>query len=158
MSSACIVDDVVYIAELAGYVQALDAKTGKKYWQWDTKSNIWGSCYYVDGKVLVANEDGDLFFFKHEKKPEVIDEIAIGSAAAVEAEKKAKVAGKDDSDVRKAARDAYDEESTAAREKVKAKYLLQQVEVSEPIRSTPAMANGVLYVMTEKTLYAINPK
>ena len=69
MSTACIVDDVVYMAELAGYVQCLDAKTGKKYWQWDTKSNIWGSCYYVDGKVLVANEDGDLYIFKHEKAP-----------------------------------------------------------------------------------------
>ena len=33
MSTACIVDDVVYIAELAGYLQCLDAKTGKKYWQ-----------------------------------------------------------------------------------------------------------------------------
>jgi outer membrane protein assembly factor BamB len=158
MSTACIVDDVVYIAELAGYVQALDAKTGKKYWQWDTKSNIWGSCYYVDGKVLLANEDGDLYFFKHDKNPEVLDEIAVGSPAGVEAEKKAKAAGKDDSDARKAGRDAYDEAVAGVREKVKAKYLLQQVEVGAAIRSTPAMANGVLYVMTEKELYAINPK
>src|SRR6185295_11776803 len=129
MSTACIVDDVLYIAELAGYVQCLDARTGKKFWQLDTKSTIWGSCYYVDGKVLLANEDGDLYFFKHDKNPEVLDEIAVGSAAAVEAEKKAKTAGKDDSDVRKAARDAYDEAVAGVREKVKAKYLLQQVEV-----------------------------
>ena len=101
MSTACIVDDIVYIAELAGYVQCLDAKTGKKYWQWDTKSNIWGSCYYVDGKVLVANEDGDLYFFKHDKYPEVIDEIAIGSAAAIEAEEKAKADGSNPDDARK---------------------------------------------------------
>ncbi|HEX4592052.1 MAG TPA: PQQ-binding-like beta-propeller repeat protein, partial [Gemmataceae bacterium] len=98
MSTACIVDDVVYIAELAGYVQCLDANTGKKFWQWDTKSNIWGSCYYVDGKVLVANEDGDMYIFKHEKAPQVLDEVAVGSAAAVDAEKKAKAAGKGDAD------------------------------------------------------------
>jgi len=158
MSTACIVDDVVYIAELAGYVQCLDAKTGKKYWQWDTKSNIWGSCYAVDGKVLLANEDGDLYVFKHEKTPEVLDEAAEGSKAAAEAEKKAKADGKDEADVRKAARDARDTAAAAVREKVASKYLLQKVEVGEAIRSTPVVANGTLYVMTEKTLYAVNPK
>jgi outer membrane protein assembly factor BamB len=158
MSTACIVDDIVYIGELAGYVQCLDAKTGKKYWQWDTKSNIWGSCYYVDGKVIVANEDGDMYIFKHDKAPEVLDEIAVGSAAAVEAEKKAKADKKEDADARKAARDAYDEAVAKVREKVKDKYLLQKVEVGSPIRSTPVVANGVLYVMTENALYAVNPK
>jgi len=158
MSSACIIDDIVYMGELAGYVQCLDARTGKKYWQWDTKSNIWGSCYYVDGKVLVGNEDGDMYIFKHEKNPEVLDEVEEGSKAAVEAEKKAKADGKEGADVRKAARDAYDTAATAIKEKVKAKYLLQHVELGEPIRSTPVMANGVLYIMTEKTLYAVNPK
>ena len=68
MSTACIVDDVVYIAELHGYLHCLDAKTGKHYWQYDTKAAIWGSPYYVDGKVFLGNEDGDLFVFKHEKK------------------------------------------------------------------------------------------
>ena len=27
-----------------------------------------------------------------------------------------------------------------------------------PVRSTPVVANGVMYVMTEKTLYALEPK
>src|SRR5262245_50581774 len=158
MSTACIVDDVVYMGELAGYVQALDAKTGKKYWQWDCKSNIWGSCYYVDGKILVANEDGDMYIFKHTPTPEAFDEEAERSKAALEAEKKAKAEGKDEADVRKAARDAGDAATAAVREKVKAKYLLQHIEVGSPIRSTPVMANGVLYVMTEHTLYAVKPK
>jgi outer membrane protein assembly factor BamB len=158
MSTACIIDDVVYIGELAGYVQALDANTGKKFWQWDTKANIWGSCYYVDGKVLVANEDGDMYIFKHEKTPQVIDEVEIGSAAAVAAEKQAREAKKDDADIRKAARDAYDAAVAKAREQVRSKYLLQKVEVRSPIRSTPVVANGMLFVMTESTLYCINPK
>ena len=108
--------------------------------------------------MLVANEDGDLYVFKHDKAPEVIDEVAAGSAAAVEAEKKAKAAGKDEADVRKAARDAYDEAVAKAREQVQAKYLLQKVEVGSAIRSTPVVANGVLYVMSENALYAVNPK
>jgi outer membrane protein assembly factor BamB len=158
MSTPCIIDDVVYMGELAGYVQALDANTGKKFWQWDTKSNVWGSCYYVDGKVLVANEDGDLYIFKHEKAPQVLDEVAVGSAAAVEAEKKAKADKKDEADVRKAARDAYDDAVAKVRDQVQSKYLLQKVEVGSAIRSTPVVANGVLYVMTENALYAVNPK
>jgi hypothetical protein len=112
----------------------------------------------VDGKVLAANEDGDLFVFRHDGQPEVLDEIAVGSAAAVEAETKAKAAGKDEADVRKAARDAYDEARTAVREKVKARYLLQTVEFGQSIRSTPSMVGDTLYVATENTLYAINAK
>jgi outer membrane protein assembly factor BamB len=158
ISTACIVDDIVYIAELAGYVQCLDARTGKKYWQWDTKSNIWGSCYYVDGKVLVANEDGDLYFFKHEKNPAVIDEMVVGSAAAVQAERQAQAAGLDVADTRRMARDAYDEAVAAVREQVKARYLLQVVELGEAIRSSPVVVGDTLYLNTEKTLYAVTLK
>jgi outer membrane protein assembly factor BamB len=158
LSTACVVDDVVYMAELAGYVQCLDANTGKKFWQWDTKSNVWGSCYYVDGKVLVANEDGDLYFFRHENAPQVLDEVAAGSAAAVVAEKEATGAGKSPDAARGAGRRAYDAAVAGVRERVRARYLLQKVELGVPIRVTPVVANGVLYVMTENALYAINPK
>ncbi len=71
MCTACIVDDIVYIAELPGFLHCLDAKTGKHYWEYDIKASIWGSPYYVDGKIFLGNDDGDLFIFKHEKKHEV---------------------------------------------------------------------------------------
>lgn len=158
MSTACIVDDLVYVSDLAGYMHCLDAKTGKKYWQYDTKASIWGSCYYVDGKVLLANEDGDLLIFKHDKNQEVFDEIGEGSKAGVEGEKKAKAAGKDDGDARKAGNDARDAALQAVREKVKSKFLLQKVEVGENIRSTPIMANGMLYIMSERSLFAVSVK
>jgi outer membrane protein assembly factor BamB len=158
MSSACVIDDVLYIGDVAGYVQCLDAKTGKKFWQWDTKSAIWGSCYYVDGKIIVANEDGDMYIFKHEKTHEVMDEVAEGSKAGAEAEKKAKADGKDETDARKAGNEARDTAIAAMRDKVKAKYLLQKVEVGENVRSTPIIANGVLYILSEKALYAVNLK
>lgn len=158
MSSACIIDDVLYISELAGYLHCVDANTGKKFWQYDTKSAIWGSAYYVDGKIILANEDGDIYFFKHEAKHEVLDEVAEGSKAGVEGEKKAKADGKDEAAARKAGRDAHDAAATATREKVKAKYFLQKVEVGEAIRSTPIVSNGIFWVMSEKTLFAVNPK
>ncbi len=138
MSTACIVDDVLYISELAGYIYAVDLKTGKKYWQYDVKSAVWGSPYYVDGKIYIGNEDGDLFVFKHELKPQDLDEVEIASKEADE-----KAAGKKAIEVRKAVAKAY---------------LLAKIEVAEPIRSTPVVANGVLYIMTERSLIAVKKK
>ncbi len=138
MSSACIVDDICYISELAGYLHVLDAKTGKKYWQFDLKSAIWGSPYYVDGKIFIGNEDGDLFVFRHDPKPAELDEVEIASKQPDE-----KTAGKKLIEVRK---------------EVDKKYKIAKIEMGGPIRSTPIVANGVLYIMTENSLIAIGKK
>jgi outer membrane protein assembly factor BamB len=138
MSTACIVDDVLYMGELDGYLQVFDAKTGKKYWQYDLKSSIWGSAYYVDGKIYIGNEDGDLFVFKHEKQPAAMDEVE--EASKIEDEKEA---GKKLAEVKKA---------------VDKRYKLAKIDCGSPIRSTVAVANGTLYLMTEATLYAIGKK
>jgi outer membrane protein assembly factor BamB len=137
MSTACIVDDVLYISELQGQLHCLDAKTGKLFWMYDTKGAIWGSPYYVDGKVYLATESGDLFVFKHSKQPKVIDPTDNPDA-------------KDQRSFRKA--------MTAKYQQVADEYLLHRIEFDAAIRSTPVAANGVLYVMTEKTLYAFGKK
>jgi len=135
MSSACIVDDVLYISELAGFLHCLNAKTGEHYWQFDTKATIWGSPYYVDGKIFLATEGDDLFIFRHEKTHKVYDEVKASESAP---------------DM-KAARAAM----KAVQKQVADKYLLSKIEFDAPIRSSPVIANGVPYIMTEKTLYAI---
>jgi outer membrane protein assembly factor BamB len=137
MSTACIVDGVLYISELQGYLHCLDAKTGKKFWQYDLKGAVWGSPYYVDGKVMVATEGGDLFVFKHDKQPKVMDELSVeGAANAKDFNVKRKAVGKE----------------------VEKAYLLNKVEFDAPIRSTPIVADDTLYVMTEKSLYAFGKK
>ena len=103
MSTASVHDGLVYVAELDGYLHCLDAKTGQKYWDHDMKSAIWGSSLWVDGKVYVGTEDGDVHIFAHGKQKTVI----------------------------------------------------RKVEMDEAVRSTPVVANGVLYIMTEFNLYAI---
>jgi outer membrane protein assembly factor BamB len=133
MCTACIVDDILYLGELPGYVHCFNAKTGEHYWQYDTKSAMWGSCYYVDGKVMVGNDNGDLYIFKHSKQPEKVDDLLANA--------------KDQKEAR-----AYRIQKSKEVEK---KYLLSKNSFPTSIKSTPVVANGVLYVMTETTLYAI---
>lgn len=138
MSTAAIVDDIIYISELQGYLHCLDAKTGEMYWQYDVKASIWGSPYYIDGKVILAAENGDMWIFKHDKKPQKIDGVE---------------AAKDAPDM-KAARAIQ----KAKRTEVEKAYVLAKVEFPHMIRSTPIVANGVLFVMTESELFAIKTK
>ena len=75
LSTVCVVGEVVYAAELSGQFHCLDAHTGKHFWEYDTKASIWTAPYYVDGRVLLGTENGDLFVFRHDPRPEVIDEL-----------------------------------------------------------------------------------
>lgn len=78
ISTCAIHDGLVYIAEEHGYMHCLDATTGQKYWDYDFKAGIWGSPYYVDGKVYIGTEDGEVVIFRHSKKQEVIAKIDMG--------------------------------------------------------------------------------
>lgn len=137
MSTACIVDGICYISELQGQLHCLDAKTGKRYWVYDTEGAIWGSPYFVDGKVFLATEGGEVFVFKHVKEPKTIDEFAIADA-------------KNDRELRTKVK--------AVRAEVAKEYLLGKMEFDAPVRSTLVAANGVIYVMTENALYAFKKK
>jgi outer membrane protein assembly factor BamB len=71
MSTVSVHDGLVYAGELAGYVHCLDFKTGKVNWVFDLKAAVWGSTYWVDNKVYIATEEGDVWVFPHGKaKPE----------------------------------------------------------------------------------------
>ncbi|MBA4064362.1 MAG: hypothetical protein C0501_11745 [Isosphaera sp.] len=135
MSTVAIVDGILYVPELAGQMHCLNAKTGEHYWQYDMKAGVWGSAYYADGKLYVGTDAGDLFVYRHDKKPEKFDELAAAQAASKQ------------QDARRAIKEVQ--------KQVADKYLLAKVEMDAPVRSTPIVANGVLYVMTEKSLYAI---
>lgn len=72
MSTCAIADDLVYAADLSGFLYCLDIKTGKPYWVHDTFAAIWGSPYVVDGKVMLGTEDGEVVVLEHGKKKKVI--------------------------------------------------------------------------------------
>ena len=62
----------------AGYMHCLDAATGKQYWMYDFKYSVWGSPYYVDGKVYVGTDDGEMVIFQAGKELNVIDKVDMG--------------------------------------------------------------------------------
>jgi outer membrane protein assembly factor BamB len=103
LSTCAIQDGLLYISELDGYLHCLDAKTGQKFWDHDLKAEVWGSPSWVDGKVYMGSNDGDLHIFAHGKE----------------------------------------------------KKYLGKAEMDDPVKSTAVAVNGVLYVMTDKYLYAI---
>jgi outer membrane protein assembly factor BamB len=138
MSTACIVDDLVYIPEIDGYVHCLNANTGKLRWLFDARASIWGSCLYCDGKVYMANEDGDVFIFRHNTNPDTID-------PATEALKH------DDEKIRNAV-------FKGLLKHVGEVYLSRKIPMEECIQTTPTVANDVLYIASERTLFAISNK
>src|SRR5262249_8609765 len=75
ISTAAVHDGLVYVAELEGYLHCLDAKTGKKYWEHNLKAETWGSPYWVDNKVYIGNDDGQLHIFAHGKEKKLIKVI-----------------------------------------------------------------------------------
>lgn len=138
LSTAAVADGVVYAAELRGFLHCLDAATGKRHWVLDMKSNVWGSPLVADGRVFVPTEGGDLYVLKHEARPfshDAEDERAKGADAA---------------DANKRYREAM--------KKVQDTVVVKKVEFPQCLRSPPTAVNGVLYVATETTLYAIGTK
>jgi outer membrane protein assembly factor BamB len=80
MSTAAISKDLLFIADLSGFLYCLNAQTGEHYWTYDTEAAIWGSPLVVDGKVYLGNEDGDVMVFRADKELDKLFETNMGSA------------------------------------------------------------------------------
>ena len=80
MSTVAIDDDLLYTADLSGFVYCLNAHTGEHYWTYDTFAAIWGSPFVADGKVYIGDEDGDVAVLKTGREKELIFEVNMGSA------------------------------------------------------------------------------
>jgi outer membrane protein assembly factor BamB len=68
-------DGLVYAAELGGYVFCFDARTGRLYWVEDTRAAVYGQPLWVDGKVFVGTESGDLFVLAHGRERKLLAKI-----------------------------------------------------------------------------------
>jgi outer membrane protein assembly factor BamB len=75
ISSCTVHDGLAYAADVAGYFHCFDAKSGKPQWIHDLKSTVFAAPLWVDGKVLVANDDGDVWIFAHGRTKKQLGKI-----------------------------------------------------------------------------------
>ena len=70
-SPAITSDGLLYITDLSGYLHCLNVRTGKRKWEFDMLSGIWGSPVLFRDRLLIGDEDGNVNVFnataaKHE--------------------------------------------------------------------------------------------
>jgi outer membrane protein assembly factor BamB len=72
LSTCCVHEGLVYAAEYAGYLHCLDAQTGKEYWVHKLKAKTWSSPYFVDGKIYLGDDGGEIAVFQHGKEKKIL--------------------------------------------------------------------------------------
>jgi outer membrane protein assembly factor BamB len=75
-----VYDGIVYAAELAGFLHAIDAATGKELWQQDTLAEVWGSPLVAADRVYLGDADGKLTVLKAGRTLEVLAENQFGES------------------------------------------------------------------------------
>jgi len=77
ISTLAIANGLVFAADLAGYLYAIDFETGKSLWKHDTGARLWSSPVVADDKVLIGNEDGTLVVLKASREKQVLGEVVL---------------------------------------------------------------------------------
>jgi outer membrane protein assembly factor BamB len=80
ISTAAVHEGIVYMADFSGFLHALDAATGKPFWTHDMFAAMWGSPMYIDGKIYIGDEDGDVVVLQAGKELKVLSEMNMGSS------------------------------------------------------------------------------
>ena len=75
MSTCCVHDGLVYAAKLDGFLHCLDARTGRRYWVHDLGGGIWASRTYVDDKVYMGVDNGDMLVVAAGKEDKLLNTI-----------------------------------------------------------------------------------
>ncbi|MBI3410513.1 MAG: PQQ-binding-like beta-propeller repeat protein [Planctomycetes bacterium] len=78
VSTAAVHDGLVYIAEEAGYLHCLDAATGKRVWEYDLRACVTASPYWVDGRVFLCTDAGEVLIFAHGRTAKLLATIDMG--------------------------------------------------------------------------------
>lgn len=80
ISTGAIYNGLLFYTDFSGFVHCLDVNTGKPYWVHDMLSAIWSSPMVINGRVYVADEDGDIAVFEAAKEKKLIGTMNMGSS------------------------------------------------------------------------------
>ena len=89
ISGCAVHDGLLYAAEWEGLLHCLDARTGRHHSEEDLGPNVWASPLWVEGKVFLPDDAGNVHLFAHGKKKEIVatrdmDEGMQGPPAVVD--------------------------------------------------------------------------
>lgn len=79
VSTCSVADGLVYVADLAGTLHCVDARTGKAVWTQDLGARVWGSTLVADGKVYVGTSGGKLWILRAGRNKEVLATVDLHS-------------------------------------------------------------------------------
>jgi outer membrane protein assembly factor BamB len=77
LSTCAVHDGLCFAADFDGFVFCFDARTGKKYWEYEMGADTWSSPYLVDGKIYLGNESGVVHIFEASNKLKVLKKVAM---------------------------------------------------------------------------------
>jgi len=80
ISTGAIYNGLLFYSDFSGFLHCLDVNTGKPYWVHDMLAAIWSSPMVIDGKVYLADEDGDVAVLEASKEKKVISTNNMASA------------------------------------------------------------------------------
>jgi outer membrane protein assembly factor BamB/beta-lactamase regulating signal transducer with metallopeptidase domain len=89
IGSVSLAGGLAVVADLSGILHCLDARTGKPYWSHDLQAAVWSTPLLADGRIYIADEDGDVAVFSLAKKKVLLAEFSVegpvyGSFAAAD--------------------------------------------------------------------------
>lgn len=79
IATVTIDGDLLYATDLNGFVVALNASTGAVHWRYDAFAPIWASPALIDGRLFVADTDGDVAVFESGPQMRLLAENEMGS-------------------------------------------------------------------------------
>jgi outer membrane protein assembly factor BamB len=80
--TVAIKNDLLYIADFAGLVTCLNAKTGKRNWSFDMFTSSWGTPLIVEDRVYIGDELGDVRVFPLTGNPQAALKMVDGEPQA----------------------------------------------------------------------------
>jgi outer membrane protein assembly factor BamB len=72
LSTVAVHNGLVFAADTAGFLNCIEASSGRRLWFHDSLANIWGSPLVADGKVYVQVGEGVVFIFEESREKKLI--------------------------------------------------------------------------------------
>jgi outer membrane protein assembly factor BamB len=79
IATVAVADDIVYAADVDGFVVALDAASGRQLWRHDMLAPVWASLLVAEGRVYISDTDGEVVVLEAGPRLRVLAEVAMAA-------------------------------------------------------------------------------